>query len=65
MRKDDTMSITVLIAPSGFKESLPVDDVTRAIAKGVLDLRDVLFFLLTIAVWLLATAVVLDMKKAD
>ena len=30
------MSITVLIAPSGFKESLPVDDVTRAIAKGVL-----------------------------
>ena len=36
MRKDDTMSITVLIAPSGFKESLPVDDVTRAIAKGVL-----------------------------
>lgn len=36
-----------------------------AIAKGVLDLRDVLFFLLTIAVWLLATAVVLDMKKAD
>lgn len=36
-----------------------------AIAKGLLDLRDVLFFLLTIAVWLLATAVVLDMKKAD
>ena len=36
MRKDETMSITVLIAPSGFKESLPVDDVTRAIAKGVL-----------------------------
>ena len=30
------MSITVLIAPSGFKESLPVDAVTRAIAKGVL-----------------------------
>ena len=30
------MSITVLIAPSGFKESLPVDEVTRAIAKGVL-----------------------------
>lgn len=36
MRKDETMSITVLIAPSGFKESLPVDEVTRAIARGVL-----------------------------
>lgn len=30
------MSHTVLIAPSGFKESLPVEDVTRAIARGVL-----------------------------
>lgn len=30
------MSHTVLIAPSGFKESLAVEDVTRAIAQGVL-----------------------------
>lgn len=30
------MSHTVLIAPSGFKESLAVEDVTRAIARGVL-----------------------------
>lgn len=29
------MTLTVLIAPSGFKESLSVDEVARAIAKGV------------------------------
>lgn len=29
------MSLTVLIAPSGFKESLSVDDVTHAISEGV------------------------------
>jgi glycerate kinase len=29
------MSLTVLVAPSGFKESLDVVDVTRAIAEGV------------------------------
>ena len=36
-----------------------------AIAKGVLDLRDVLFFLLSIGFWLYASAVVIDLKKAD
>jgi ABC-2 type transport system permease protein len=36
-----------------------------AIAKGVIDLRDLLFFLLTIGAWLVATAVVIDLKKAD
>lgn len=36
-----------------------------AISKGVLDLRDLLYFLLVMGVWLLATTVVLDMKKAD
>jgi ABC-2 type transport system permease protein len=36
-----------------------------AIAKGVLDLRDILFFVLTIAFWLYASAVVIDLKKAD
>jgi ABC-2 type transport system permease protein len=36
-----------------------------AIAKGVLDLRDVLFFLLSIGFWLHASAVVIDLKKAD
>lgn len=36
-----------------------------AISKGVLDVRDVLYFLLVIGVWLLATTIVLDLKKAD
>lgn len=36
-----------------------------AIAKGVIDLRDVLFFLFTIVFWLLACALVIDLKKAD
>ncbi|MCK7594930.1 ABC transporter permease subunit [Pseudomarimonas salicorniae] len=36
-----------------------------AIAKGVVDLRDVVFFLLTIGFWLYACAVVIDLKKAD
>ncbi|MGZ2255941.1 glycerate kinase [Roseobacter sp. A03A-229] len=29
------MTFTILVAPSGFKESLSVDDVTRAISEGV------------------------------
>jgi glycerate kinase len=29
------MTLTILVAPSGFKESLSVDDVTRAIADGI------------------------------
>lgn len=37
----------------------------QAITRGVLDLRDLLFFLLTIAAWLVATVLVIDMKKAD
>ena len=36
-----------------------------AISKGVLDLRDVLFFALCIAGWLIATTIVIEMKKAD
>ncbi|MEZ5463756.1 MAG: ABC transporter permease subunit [Lysobacteraceae bacterium] len=36
-----------------------------AIAKGVLDLRDVLFFVLSIVFWLLACSVVIDLRKAD
>lgn len=36
-----------------------------AIAKGVIDLRDLLFFVLTIAAWLFACAIVIDLKKAD
>ena len=36
-----------------------------AIGKGVIDLRDVIYFLLVIAFWLYASAVVIDLKKAD
>ena len=36
-----------------------------AISKGVIDLRDLLFFASLIVAWLAATAVVVDLKKAD
>ncbi len=36
-----------------------------AIAKGVIDLRDLLFFLFVIGFWLHACALVIDLKKAD
>ena len=37
----------------------------QAISKGVIDLRDLLYFGTVIGVWLAANAIVLDMKKAD
>jgi ABC-2 type transport system permease protein len=37
----------------------------QSIAKGVIDLRDLVYFALVIALWLAATAIVLDMKKAE
>lgn len=36
-----------------------------AISKGVIDLRDVVYFVLVIGFWLYANAVVIDLKKAD
>lgn len=36
-----------------------------AISKGVLDLRDVLYFIVMMLAWLIATAITIDMKKAD
>jgi len=36
-----------------------------AISKGVIDLRDLLYFVLMIGFWLYASAVVIDLKKAD
>jgi ABC-2 type transport system permease protein len=36
----------------------------NAITEGVIDLRDLVFFLSLIAVWLYANAVVVDFKKA-
>jgi len=37
----------------------------EAISKGVIDLRDLVYFALLIGFWLAATALVLDMKKAE
>lgn len=37
----------------------------NAISKGVLELRDVVYFLVMIGGWLFATAIVIDMKKAN
>jgi ABC-2 type transport system permease protein len=36
----------------------------NSISKGVIDLRDLIYFLLMIGVWLYANAVVIDLKKA-
>lgn len=36
----------------------------QSITRGVLDVRDVLFFALSMAAWLLATVVIIDAKKA-
>ncbi len=37
----------------------------QAITRGVLDLRDVLYFLFAIGAWLYATVLVIEIKKAD
>jgi len=37
----------------------------EAISKGVLDLRDLLFFVFFIACWLFATVIVIELKKAN
>jgi ABC-2 type transport system permease protein len=36
-----------------------------SISKGVIDIRDLIYFAVLIAAWLAANAIVLDMKKAD
>ena len=37
----------------------------ESISKGVIDLRDLFYFALMIGCWLLATGIVLDIKKAN
>lgn len=37
----------------------------QAISRGVLDFRDVFFFVLVIVAWLIATVIIINMKKAD
>lgn len=36
-----------------------------SISKGVLDIRDLLFFIAVISAWLVATAIVIEVKKAN
>jgi ABC-2 type transport system permease protein len=36
-----------------------------SISKGVLDIRDFLYFTIFITAWLLASAVVIEIKKAN
>jgi len=36
-----------------------------AITKGIIDLRDLVFFLSMIAFWLFANAIVIDLRKAE
>lgn len=37
----------------------------NAIIKGVIDVRDIIFFISLIALWLFATVLVIELKKAD
>lgn len=37
----------------------------EAISKGVLDVRDLLYFFLTMAFFLIATAIILDVRKSE
>jgi ABC-2 type transport system permease protein len=36
-----------------------------AISKGVIDIRDLIYFFLVMGAWLYATSIVLEMKKAE
>jgi ABC-2 type transport system permease protein len=56
------------IAPQGLVDAIAgLSFLTHfyGISKGVLDLRDLIYFVLTIGFWLYANAIVIDLKKAD
>ena len=36
-----------------------------SISKGVIDLRDIIYFLSLIGIWLYANSLIVDLKKAD
>jgi len=36
-----------------------------SISKGILDLRDIVYFALVIGFWLMANTVILELRKAD
>lgn len=53
------VGLTELIASLGFLTHF------QSISKGVLDLRDLVYFIVMIVAWLYTSAIVIDMKKAD
>ncbi|HET8707993.1 MAG TPA: ABC transporter permease subunit [Pseudomonadales bacterium] len=56
------------VAPSGLVDAIAALSFLshfKSISKGVLDLRDILFFLTIIGCWLTATGIIIDMKKAN
>jgi len=56
------------IAPQGVVDAvsnLSVMTHFQAVTRGVLDLRDVVYFALSILAWLVATVLVIEIKKAD
>ena len=56
------------VAPTGLVDAIAgLSFLTHfnAISKGVIDFRDLLYFLLSIGFWLYANTVVIDLKKAD
>jgi ABC-2 type transport system permease protein len=66
-------SSIVLSAFSGWAPQLLIDAIAGlsflthfdAISKGVLDIRDLLFFAAVITAWLIASAIVIEIKKAN
>lgn len=55
-------------APDGFVDliaSLSFLTHFQSISRGVLDLRDLLYFVLMIGAWLYANAIIVELKKAD
>lgn len=56
------------IAPQGLVDAISgLSFLTHfhALAKGIIDMRDLIYFILSIGFWLYANAVVIDLKKAD
>jgi ABC-2 type transport system permease protein len=56
------------VAPSGLVDAIAgLSFLTHyhSLAQGVIDLRDLMYFVLAIGCWLYANAVVIDLKKAD
>ncbi len=50
---------------AGAIASLSIYTHFTAISKGVVDIRDVLYFAMLIGLFLLATAIALDVRKAE